>query len=110
MSDTVSDGLAQTVVVIGRLQIDAADLHRVEGLVDGMMEHAAAEPGCELYVFSRDRADPTVLHIAEEWTNQAALDAHVASEHFQEWARVLAEVTVHEREVRVYSVSGRTIR
>ena len=43
----------------------------------------AKDPGCLAYDLFRDVADPLHLTVIEEWRSQAALDAHMASEHFQ---------------------------
>jgi len=43
----------------------------------------ANDAGCIAYDLFRDKADPLHLTVIEEWADQAALDAHMASEHFQ---------------------------
>jgi quinol monooxygenase YgiN len=43
------------------------------------------EPGCILYDVCRAQADPDVLLVLEEWESQEALDAHMATPHFQEF-------------------------
>ncbi|MCL2736904.1 MAG: antibiotic biosynthesis monooxygenase [Propionibacteriaceae bacterium] len=46
-------------------------------------ETHAKDWGCFAYGLFRDTADPLHLTVLEEWENQEALDAHLASEHFQ---------------------------
>lgn len=43
----------------------------------------AKDAGCIAYDLFRDQADPLHLTMIEEWEDQACLDAHIASEHFQ---------------------------
>ncbi|MCL2783428.1 MAG: antibiotic biosynthesis monooxygenase [Propionibacteriaceae bacterium] len=43
----------------------------------------ANDQGCIAYGLFRDKADATHLTVIEEWESQEALDAHIASEHFQ---------------------------
>lgn len=40
------------------------------------------EPGCFHFDVSRANDDPRVFVLYEEWADQAALDAHYASDHF----------------------------
>ncbi len=41
-----------------------------------------AEPGCRMYLAHRSTADPRRFFLYEQYDDQAALDAHRASEHF----------------------------
>ena len=42
-----------------------------------------AEPGCRFYQAYRDPAEPRVFHIFEIYDDEAAVEAHGASEHFE---------------------------
>lgn len=42
-----------------------------------------AEAGCITYEFHVDAADPCVFVFYENWTDRAALDAHLAMPHLQ---------------------------
>ena len=44
------------------------------------------EPGCRFYQAYRDPAEPRVFHIFEIYDDEAAVEAHGASEHFQAFA------------------------
>ncbi len=52
------------------------------------------EPACISYDLLRDREDPTHFIFLEEWPDQAALDAHCASEHFR---RIVPQVDAFTR-------------
>ncbi len=45
-----------------------------------------AEPGCRFYQPYRDPAAPRVFHIFEIYDDDAAVEAHAASEHFRTYA------------------------
>ena len=64
---------------------------------EGLEEEAAAtarelaaatrtEPGCEAYVPCRDPENPRSILIYEQYRDQAAREAHAASEHFKKYA------------------------
>jgi quinol monooxygenase YgiN len=40
-----------------------------------------AEPGCHMYIANRDRENPDVVVMYEQYTDEAAFQAHVDSEH-----------------------------
>lgn len=44
------------------------------------------EPGCRFYQAYRDPAEPRVFHIFEIYDDDAAVEAHGASEHFRTYA------------------------
>lgn len=51
------------------------------------------EPGCVMYVVHRHKTDPRRFFIYEQYRDDAALDAHRNSPHFQEYVvRQLREI------------------
>jgi quinol monooxygenase YgiN len=45
-----------------------------------------AEPGCRMYLAHRSTVDPRKFFLYEQYDDQAALDAHRATSHFQQYA------------------------
>lgn len=60
-------------------------------LARAMLDPSRAEPGCISYMFTQDPDDPAHIVFVEEWDDQAALDAHFATPHFQNFAQKAAE-------------------
>jgi quinol monooxygenase YgiN len=52
-----------------------------------LTEATRAEPGCRMYLAHRSTADPRKFFLYEQYDNQAALDAHRASPHFEQYAK-----------------------
>jgi quinol monooxygenase YgiN len=44
------------------------------------------EPGCLMYVVHRHRTDPSRFFIYEQYEDDAALEVHRRSQHFQDYA------------------------
>lgn len=61
-----------------------------------------AEPGCRLYQPYRDPADPQVIHIVEIYDDEAALEAHTTSEHFERYVIEQAVPVLTDRKRHVY--------
>jgi quinol monooxygenase YgiN len=55
-----------------------------------MSNSSRAEPGCNRYQFSQDVVDPTVLVLMEEWASEEALQTHLASPAFAEFAEIFS--------------------
>jgi quinol monooxygenase YgiN len=51
-----------------------------------LQEASRQEPGCLMYIVHRHRTDPRVFFIYEQYRNDAALEAHRQSTHFQQYA------------------------
>ena len=59
---------------------------RREDLLDPGDPLSREEPGCRFYQAYRDPAEPRVYHIFEIYDDEAAVEAHGASEHFATYA------------------------
>ncbi len=56
---------------------------RIAGVLRTLMPLTQAEPGCIRYVAHRSLDDPRRFFLYEEYVDEAGLEAHVATEHFQ---------------------------
>jgi autoinducer 2-degrading protein len=73
------------VVLVARYTVKPGN---VEAVLDALRRIAplvrANEPGCLTYQVNRAKDDPNTLLLYEEYVDQAAVDAHAATPHFQE--------------------------
>jgi quinol monooxygenase YgiN len=60
---------------------EAAD--EAERLFTELAAASRKEPGCSGYLVARGIEDPTSFALYETWNDQAALEVHYATEHFQ---------------------------
>jgi (4S)-4-hydroxy-5-phosphonooxypentane-2,3-dione isomerase len=58
----------------------------VAGIFGKLQAASRQEPGCLMYVVHRHRTDSTRFFIYEQYRDDAALEAHRKSSHFQEYA------------------------
>ena len=63
-----------------------------------------AEAGCINYDFHVDAADPCVFVFYENWTDRAALDAHLAMPHLQPLFSQLDRLLARPVEIRPLSM------
>ena len=60
------------------------------------------EPGCLLYIVHRHRTDPARFFIYEQYRDNAALEAHRQSPHFQRYAITELNSIAKRQEGEVY--------
>jgi quinol monooxygenase YgiN len=69
-----------TIAVIAKITAQPGKRDDVVAGMAAMMEHVENEPGTLKYILSVDSSDADVLWMYEEYVDQAALDAHGASD------------------------------
>lgn len=69
--------------IIGTVTARPEARQELEGLLYAQVAPTRAESGCINYDFHVDAADPCVFVFYENWTDRAALDAHLALPHLQ---------------------------
>ncbi len=67
------------IVVGGSFAVDPAQRDAFVTERVPMIRRSRAEPGCEEYTFAPDPIDAGRVVLVERWTDQAALDAHLAA-------------------------------
>jgi (4S)-4-hydroxy-5-phosphonooxypentane-2,3-dione isomerase len=72
---------AVTYVIRPGHEAEAVELFRK------LSEHARAEPGCRMYLAHRSTTDPHRFFLYEQYADQAALDAHRATPHFEQYVK-----------------------
>lgn len=58
-----------------------------------MLTPTRAEAGCRQYDLHVDQSDPNRLVMIERWSDDAALDAHIATSHMAQLKAVIADKT-----------------
>ena len=94
------------LIVAGTIQVDPDHRDAMFAAVAPMVAATRAEPGCRAYTFSPDPDDPGLVHLFELWDDQAALDAHFASDHMAAWQAAAADLPIGGRDITKYLVSG----
>ncbi len=65
----------------------------VAGIFGKLQAASRQEPGCLMYIVHRHRTDATRFFIYEQYRDDAALEAHRQTPHFQEYAiRALQDI------------------
>ena len=71
---------------------------KVAGIFSKLQTASRQEPGCMMYIVHRHRDDPRHFFIYEQYRDDAALQAHRESAHFQEYAvKALKDIGVRKQ-------------
>ncbi len=92
------------VVIAGWMDYPA---HRDQVLVacESLNDQTLAERGCLGYAFSADAGNPDRIRVFEWWTDQDALDKHLASEHVADFRAAVAGFVRTGRHLNRFRIS-----
>ncbi len=90
------------LVVMGTFRVAPEHIDALLPLAHKVAEATRAEAGCIQYAYAQDIDDPALFHVAERWTDRAALGAHAKSAHMAEWVAARAGLGFHDRMIRLY--------
>lgn len=69
-----------------------------------MIEKSNAESGCTFYQLYQDPYDPSNLVFVEEYKNQAAVDAHFATDYFEAFGAEIQDFVAEPADIRVMTI------
>ena len=90
--------------VVARMVAKAGGVGEVRSILSGLVGPTRGERGCVSYELLQNRSDPTDFTFVEEWESDAALDAHLSTEHIREAMSRLPGLLAAEPDIRRYSV------
>lgn len=95
-----------TVRVVARIVARPDKVEELRALLMSLIEPTRKEPGCIAYELLQNKADETDFTFVEEWQDDAALDAHLASPHVREALSKTPALLAAEPDIRRYQVVG----
>jgi quinol monooxygenase YgiN len=70
-------------VLVVRMKVAEGNEDRVAEIVPELAEASRKEPGCELYIPTRDPEDSRTYLFFEQYRDKTAFEEHGQTEHFQ---------------------------
>jgi quinol monooxygenase YgiN len=67
-----------------------------------LTQHTRTEPGCRMYLAHRSTTDSRRFFLYEQYDDQAALDAHRAAPHFEQYAKNGLFTLIESRSPELY--------
>jgi quinol monooxygenase YgiN len=95
-----------SLIVAGTVRAPPEHLEGLRPHMAAMMAASQAEDGCFAYNYAEDVTEPGLIRVFERWRDQAALDAHFATDHMARWRAVWPSFGVSDRRLFAYEVSS----
>lgn len=94
------------IIVAGHLTINPEHREAAEAAIRACVALTRAEPGNVDYRFSPDLDEPDRLNLIEQWADEDAMTAHMATPHLAEFLGAIGPCVSGSAEVIRYDVSG----
>lgn len=94
------------LIVAAEVVVEKGVIEQVRDALQTMENETRKEPGCQVYAFSVDVNDATMVRIFERWDDMAALEAHFATPHMAAFGAALGQIQPKRMDVKVYDVAG----
>lgn len=69
------------ILIQGHIKVAPENVAKLKEAAAALIAATRAEPGCVAYAFAEDIAEPGLIHIAERWASEEALEAHNKTPH-----------------------------
>jgi quinol monooxygenase YgiN len=93
------------IIVNGTVRFGEGEIGRLTDAMARNVEATRAEEGCEHYAYAVDVSDPNLLHVAERWSDEAAIERHMASPHMGEFMAQIGASKVEAISIKAYEAS-----
>jgi quinol monooxygenase YgiN len=93
------------IIVNGTVRFGAGEIERLRDAMARNIEATRAESGCEHYAYAVDISDPSLLHVAERWRDEAAIADHMASSHMGALMAEIAAAKVEAISIKAYEAT-----
>lgn len=93
------------IIVNGTVRFGAGEIDRLKDAMARNVEATRTEEGCEHYAYAVDVSDPNLLHVAERWCDNAAIERHMASPHMGMFMAEIGASKVEAISIKAYEAS-----
>ena len=87
------------IIVTGEVRFGEGEIERLKPVFAKNIAATRAEEGCEAYAYAVDVGDPNLLHVAEQWRDQKAIDAHMTAPHMGELMAALGTAKIEAMKI-----------
>lgn len=96
------------LIVTGIIEVNPDRISSAQVAAVKMMEETRKEAGCHVYEFSQQIEAPHRFRVYEEWSDDAALQAHSNAPHMTAFREALGEIGVIARDVVKFQAGEKT--
>jgi quinol monooxygenase YgiN len=94
------------MMIVAKLTVKPDKVKAFAEAAKEIIEKSNKEAGCKSYQLYQDPYDNTKFVFVEEYKNQAAIDAHFASNYFKNFGPVSKDWLNEPTEIKIYDIAG----
>ena len=93
------------MMIVAKLAVKPEKVKAFTEAAKEIIEKSNKEPGCKSYQLYQDPYDNTKFVFVEEYKNQAAVDAHFASDYFKAFGPKISDMVAEPSKIKIISVA-----
>ncbi|MGE0179771.1 MAG: putative quinol monooxygenase [Sphingomonas sp.] len=93
------------IIVTGTARFGAGEVERLKPVLVANIAASRAEEGCLHYSYAADLSDPDLIHISEQWRDEAAVGAHMTAPHMARFMAELGAAKIEALSVKSYDAT-----
>jgi quinol monooxygenase YgiN len=93
------------MMIVAKLSVKPDKVKAFTDAAKEIIEKSNKEPGCKSYQLYQNPYDKTKFVFVEEYKNQAAIDAHFASEYFKAFGPRISDLVVEPAKIKIISIA-----
>ncbi len=90
------------IIVTGQVRFADGEIERLTPAFLMNIQATRAEEGCARYAYAVDVADPNLLHVIEEWSDEEAVNQHMNTPHMAELMKVMGAAKIEAIGINAY--------
>ena len=93
------------MMIVAKLAVKPEKVKAFTEAAKEIIEKSNKEPGCKSYQLYQDPYDNTKFVFVEEYKNQAAVDAHFASDYFKAFGPKIGDLVAEPAKIKILTVA-----
>ena len=93
------------MMIVAKLKVKADKVKAFTEAAKEIIEKSNKEAGCKSYQLYQDPYDNTRFVFVEEYKNQAAVDAHFASDYFKAFGPKIGDLVAEPAKIKIVTVA-----
>jgi quinol monooxygenase YgiN len=93
------------MMIVAKLSVKPEKIKDFTEAAKVMIENSNKEPGCKSYQLYQDPYDNTKFVFVEQYTNQAAVDAHFAADYFKAFGPKVGDLVQGPAQIKIISIA-----
>jgi quinol monooxygenase YgiN len=98
------------MMIVAKLTVKPDKVKAFTDAAKEIIEKSNKEAGCKSYQLYQDPYDNTKFVFVEEYNNQAAVDAHFASDYFKAFGPKISDLVAEPAKIKIISIAKEEVK